>query len=209
MSNQTKGFVFAAVLFASFLACWSGGVFGQTGPQLHMREMFPLNLANSEVGQERSSVWDLSGGYVPIIEDRRTWPWKTLVGVGCRENVVGCGGKIAEHVTYFQALATQGNQVEVRGPCMSACTLVVALIPKDKLCFEHGGGLHFHMVRYDDSEGKQSPSPIGMKSVYDRYPKDIQEWIDRKGGWEKIPYSDWWSLFPSDLWKMGYRRCAD
>jgi hypothetical protein len=53
MSNQTKYFVFAAVLFASSLACWPGGAFGQTGPQLHMREVFPLN--NSEVNSP--TIW--------------------------------------------------------------------------------------------------------------------------------------------------------
>src|SRR5262249_13360263 len=36
MSNQTKYFVSVVVLFASFLSCWSGGAFGQTGPQLHI-----------------------------------------------------------------------------------------------------------------------------------------------------------------------------
>jgi hypothetical protein len=45
--------------------------------------------------------------------------------------------------------------------------------------------------------------------MFDRYPADIRAWIEAKGGVEKMPYVQYWHLPASDLWAMGYRRCAD
>src|SRR5262249_36513786 len=40
----------------------------------------------------------------------------------------GPGGLIAEHAKRFQELAQSGDSVEIRGPCFSACTLIVAYV---------------------------------------------------------------------------------
>src|SRR5262249_43265350 len=44
----------------------------------------------------------------------------------------------------FQHYAHMNTKVEVRGDCMSACTLIVGAIDKSKLCFGPNGKLHFH-----------------------------------------------------------------
>jgi hypothetical protein len=40
------------------------------------------------------------------------------------------------------------------------------------------------------------------------YPADICGWLVAKGGLEKLPLHGYWTLPASDLWQMGYRRCA-
>jgi hypothetical protein len=41
------------------------------------------------------------------------------------------GGNLEQHKEYFKALAASGEDVEVRDACWSACTLVLAYIPKE------------------------------------------------------------------------------
>ena len=46
------------------------------------------------------------------------------------------GGRIVYHWERWKALAAQGGEVEIRGPCWSACTLIMAHIPRERLCFD-------------------------------------------------------------------------
>jgi len=45
------------------------------------------------------------------------------------------GGRIDQHIERWKALATSGDDVEIRDLCPSACTLVLAYVPKERLCF--------------------------------------------------------------------------
>jgi hypothetical protein len=57
------------------------------------------------------------------------------------------GGMIAEHWQRWMKLAGSGDDVEIRGPCVSACTLIMAHIPSDRLCFGQNASLQFHPSR--------------------------------------------------------------
>jgi hypothetical protein len=112
------------------------------------------------------------------------------------------GGGIYEHHARFQALANSGNQVEIRGRCQSACTLIVAHIPRDRLCFGERGFLAFHSARTDAGVAL----PDATRDMFNTYPQEIRDWILARGGPEKMT-SQYWILSPSELWAMGYRRC--
>jgi hypothetical protein len=45
--------------------------------------------------------------------------------------------------------------------------------------------------------------------MIENYPADIRAWIEAKGGVAKMPQWTFWTLPASELWKMGYRKCAD
>jgi hypothetical protein len=49
----------------------------------------------------------------------------------------------------------------------------------------------------------------GTQWMIDKYPADIQAWIKAKGGREKMPIFRFWLLEAPELWKLGYRKCAD
>src|SRR5215467_5669425 len=49
-------------------------------------------------------------------------PHKTVI-------LFGAGGSLPAYLDRFRELAESGNDVEVRGPCRSACTMIVAYIP--------------------------------------------------------------------------------
>jgi hypothetical protein len=44
------------------------------------------------------------------------------------------GGHLQEHLQRWQALALSGADVEILNSCLSACTLIVAYVPKERLC---------------------------------------------------------------------------
>ena len=69
------------------------------------------------------------------------------------------GGQINQHWQRFQLLALNGDEVEVRGQCKSACTLVM-IVPKNQLCFGQAAYLAFHQTRRTTSD---APAPEDTK----------------------------------------------
>jgi hypothetical protein len=104
------------------------------------------------------------------------------------------GGRIDQHIERWKALAASGGDVEIRGFCWSACTLVTAYIPKERLCFSKTAMLAFHLARFSNGE----PSIEGSRRMFNAYPKDIRAWLRAKGGLEKMPLQGYWLMFPSE-----------
>jgi hypothetical protein len=116
------------------------------------------------------------------------------------------GGKLDEHWNRFKALYLSGHEIEVRGRCPSACTLITGVIPKDRLCFAEGSNLMFHWARTALTEGRNDWQ--GTTWMLDHIAPDLREWIEAMGGIEKLPKQGFWVLPASILWGMGYRRCG-
>ena len=116
----------------------------------------------------------------------------------------GGGGLVDEHNGRFYNYRNAGNAVEIRGPCLSACTLITAHIPKERLCFAAGAYLAFHAAR---SVEKHENMPLTTGVMYRQQPPEIRNWIDRTGGWENLPLDGFWYLRDRELWEMGYPRC--
>ena len=98
---------------------------------------------------------------------------------------VGAGGSISEHNLKFWGYRQVGSEVEIRGPCYSACTLITAYVGKDKLCIAPGAFFGFHAVR----TAKWPPEilPAETAVTYRQQPPEIRTWIDRHGGHDKLP----------------------
>jgi hypothetical protein len=58
----------------------------------------------------------------------------------------GDGGVMQEFVARWTIIGLQGNQVEVLVPCYSACTFVVAYVPKERLCFGKDAGKPIELI---------------------------------------------------------------
>ncbi len=70
----------------------------------------------------------------------------------------------------------------IDGSCFSACTLVTALIPRDKICITERAVLGFHAGWFENKEGERVTSPTGTRVLYEMYPPIIRNWIARQGG---------------------------
>jgi hypothetical protein len=119
------------------------------------------------------------------------------------------GGMVDKYDIQFRVIAEAGGPVKVFGPCSSACTLVVAHVPKDRLCFGEDASLNFHQARYTTNN---AIAPEITKWMISRYPEEIRNWIAAQGGVERMPapyHYEYWMLRPRELWKMGYGKCLD
>jgi hypothetical protein len=114
------------------------------------------------------------------------------------------GGFIHEHMRRWRQLGQSDADVEIRGPCFSACTLIIAVVPKERLCFGDYASLQFHAA--SDLSGRIAiPATMWMLR---QYPRDIYDWLMARGGAPGMTVYDFWVLEAPELWAMGYRRCA-
>jgi hypothetical protein len=88
--------------------------------------------------------------------------------------------------------------------CTSACTMIMAYIPNDRLCFGESASLQFHASRNATSG---EPSISTTQWMLNNYPQDIRRWIIARGGVDKMSVAQFWTLDAAELWAMGYRRC--
>lgn len=121
------------------------------------------------------------------------------------------GGSVGEHWRRFNSYAIYQQQVEVRGLCYSACTIVMIAVPSDHICFGRDAALLFHLVQHGPGAQQGMPHMEASLDLYNRYPANIRAWIDSKGGMANMPHGggNFWMLTTPELWAMGYRRCAD
>ena len=124
-----------------------------------------------------------------------------------RETIVidyGRGGRLDEHNLKFAAYKREKAKVRLTGPCLSACTLVMAYVAKEDICFASGSYLAFHQARSGETGHAM---PMATEQMYRQQPAEIRTWIDDHGGWQNLPFDGFWTMYARDLWAMGYPRC--
>ena len=93
------------------------------------------------------------------------------------------GGEVSAYVRKFQELRASGQRVVIDGPCLSACTLLTGIIPRDRICVTGRAVLGFHAASYfDDASRSLVPTREGSRVVMRLYPPEIRAWIARHGG---------------------------
>jgi hypothetical protein len=93
------------------------------------------------------------------------------------------GGEVASYVQKFQQMRETGERIVIDGPCLSACTLLTGLMPRDHVCVTSRAVLGFHAASYyDDTSRSLVPTREGSRVVMRLYPNEIRSWINRHGG---------------------------
>src|SRR5258706_1341325 len=54
------------------------------------------------------------------------------------------GGQIGHYLDRYTAMRNAGEQVVIDGSCLSACTLVLGVVPRDRICVTARARLGFH-----------------------------------------------------------------
>ena len=91
------------------------------------------------------------------------------------------GGQIGEYLTKYRALRENGDRVEIDGTCASACTMLLGVIPRNRICVTPRAALAFHSAWTPTSEGEQISS-AGNYYLWSNYPPDVRKWIIQHGG---------------------------
>ena len=97
------------------------------------------------------------------------------------------GGEAISFLKYFELLRESGERVVIDGPCYSACTLVLDIVPRSRICVTRRAVLGFHAARMVDQYGEEFPAPEATRVVARAYPAPIRAWIARHGGLTRRP----------------------
>lgn len=92
------------------------------------------------------------------------------------------GGEVGRYLQEFMSMRDSGEAVMIDGTCLSACTLVLALIPRDRICVTPRAWLGFHAAWTPDAMGRPTASQWGTQTLVSLYPDWVREWIARSGG---------------------------
>jgi hypothetical protein len=92
------------------------------------------------------------------------------------------GGQIGPYLDRLVQLRNSGEQVVIDGPCLSACTMVLGVIPRERICVTRRARLGFHAAWHPTANGRQVTSKGGTKFLMQLYPAPVKRWISRKGG---------------------------
>jgi hypothetical protein len=92
------------------------------------------------------------------------------------------GGQIGHYLQTYAALRSSGENVVIDGNCLSACTMVLGLIPPSRICATSRARFGFHAAWMPNVEGEPVTSPMGTQALWNVYPKQVRNWIRRHGG---------------------------
>lgn len=92
------------------------------------------------------------------------------------------GGRIGDYLDLFASVARSGERVVIDGPCLSACTLVLSLVPRERICITRRAVLGFHAAWKPDEDGRARTHARATQLMMESYPSNVRHWIRRKGG---------------------------
>src|SRR6202045_3013239 len=92
------------------------------------------------------------------------------------------GGEVGPFLDLFERVRASGERVVIDGPCLSACTLVLSVVPAGRICVTRRAVLGFHAARSVDRRGRMYAEPEASEIVLHAYPAPVRDWIRRRGG---------------------------
>src|SRR5688500_5233554 len=70
------------------------------------------------------------------------------------------GGPISHYEHRYASVRATGENVVIDGACFSACTLVLGLVPPERICVTPRARLGFHAAWFPDLAGGRVISPV-------------------------------------------------
>ena len=93
------------------------------------------------------------------------------------------GGEVSSYLRTFYEMRAIGERIVIDGPCLSACTLLTGIVPRDHVCVTRRAALGFHAASYyNDVSRSLVPTRAGTRLIMRLYPPDIRAWISQHGG---------------------------
>lgn len=92
------------------------------------------------------------------------------------------GGRIEDYLSRYRSARASNERVVIDGSCLSACTLVLGIVPRGRLCATQNATLGFHSAWEPDDHGHAVISARWTHVVLANLPGAIRHWISRRGG---------------------------
>ena len=96
--------------------------------------------------------------------------------------VSDAGGQIGPYLESLLKLRNSGQQVVIDGPCLSACTLVLGVVPRERICVTRRARLGFHAAWHPGQDGQAVQSRGGTQLLMEIYPQNVRRWLAKRGG---------------------------
>ncbi len=110
------------------------------------------------------------------------WFFTTMLARAEVRILASPGGEVGPFIELFDKVRASGERVVIDGPCLSACTLVLSMVPSDRICVTRRAVLGFHAARSVDRRGRIYAEPEASQLVLDAYPGPVRNWIIPRGG---------------------------
>jgi hypothetical protein len=110
------------------------------------------------------------------------WAFATLLARAEVRILASPGGQVGPFIDLFDEVRASGERVVIDGPCLSACTLVLSVVPHERICVTRRAVFGFHAARSIDRRGKIYAEPEASQLVLEAYPGPVRDWIIRRGG---------------------------
>jgi hypothetical protein len=110
------------------------------------------------------------------------WAIATMMARAEVRIIASPGGEVGPFLDLFEQVRDSGERVVIDGPCLSACTLVLSLVPSERICVTRRAVLGFHAARSIDRRGRIYAEPDASRLVLEAYPDPVRSWIIRRGG---------------------------
>jgi len=109
-----------------------------------------------------------------------------LWGIGASQAAVrianDAGGRIDRYLDGYEKLGASGQMVRIDGLSASACTIVLAMIPRDKICVTSNANLAFHAAWDFGAYRRAITNPEATRNLFAMYPVQVRRWIAHHGG---------------------------
>jgi hypothetical protein len=94
------------------------------------------------------------------------------------------GGLLEDYKAKYAVIRDRGERVVIDGICNSGCTLVLGIVPLNRVCVTPRASLGFHMAYYDKATtfGVKVMSYEGTAELMSYYPTTVKDWLDQHGG---------------------------
>ena len=92
------------------------------------------------------------------------------------------GGQIGPYLENLAVLRSSGERVVIDGPCLSASTMLLGVIPRERICVTSKARLGFHAAWHPGDDGRPVTSRAATQLLMDIYPQHVRSWIKGHGG---------------------------
>jgi hypothetical protein len=100
----------------------------------------------------------------------------------------GPGGKVLEHYARYQQVAAEYDRVVIDGRCKSSCTMVLGLVPLQRICITPRGYFMFHAAHM--AKGDRTFNPKGTQNMMNAYAPEVRDWVLKHHALDQVdPYT--------------------
>jgi hypothetical protein len=92
------------------------------------------------------------------------------------------GGPVGGYMQRYAAIRDSGEDVVIDGQCLSACTLVLALVPRERICLTRQAVFGFHAAMAQQEWRYPGAANAATRVLWELYPEPVRKLIAERGG---------------------------